>query len=330
MKAIIYEKYGPPEIFQLKEVSKPVPKDDEILVKIHATTVAAEDPRYRSFNFPAWGWLPLRLQIGIFKPRQKILGFYFAGEVVSIGKNVTLFRNGDQVIGNTPGGGTYAQYVCLSEANAISKKPDNLTYEESVAVPNGALTALLFLRSANIQNGQKILINGASGTVGTAAVQLAKYFETEVTGVCSTGNMEFVRSLGADKVIDYTREDFTKSSQTYDIIFDVMGWKGFSRSKHLLKENGIYLTTNPGFKVFGQILWTKMTCGKRVKWVASGLLTKAGDLEYIIRLVEDGQIRPVIDRSYPLEKMAEAHRYVETGHKKGDVVITIAHSEIEV
>jgi NADPH:quinone reductase-like Zn-dependent oxidoreductase len=220
-------------------------------------------------------------------------------------------------------GGTYAEYKSVPEDGVLAAIPANTTYEEAVAVPNGPLTALLFLRKGNIRSGQRVLINGASGTVGTAAVQLAKYFGAEVTGVCSTPNLELVKSLGADEVIDYTREDFTKNGQTYDIIFDVMGWRGFSPCRNSLRPGGIYLPTNPGLKVFGQILWTSRIGSKKVRWTPSGLKVKAEDLVFIKELVEAGRIRPVIDRRYPLEQMAEAHRYVETGHKKGDVVITV-------
>jgi NADPH:quinone reductase-like Zn-dependent oxidoreductase len=316
MKAIVYEKYGPPEVLQLKEVEKPIPKDNEVLIRIYATTVAAEDPRWRSFTFPAWGWLAMRLQLGIRKPRQKILGFELAGEVEAVGKDVKRFKEGDQVFGHTLSGGTYAEYKCMPEDGVMAIKPANTTYEEAVAVPNGVLTALLFLRKGNIQSGQKVLVNGASGSVGTAAVQLAKYFGAEVIGVCSTTNLELVKSLGADKVIDYTQEDFTKSDDTYDIIFDVVGWRSFSRCKSLLEQRGIYLTTNPGMKVFMQILWTSMIGSKKIRWVASGLKAKAEDLIFIKELVEAGTIKPVIDRRYPLKQIPEAHRYVETGHKK--------------
>jgi NADPH:quinone reductase-like Zn-dependent oxidoreductase len=326
MKAIVYEKYGPPEVLQLKEIKKPIPKDNEVLIKIHATTVAAEDPRWRSFTFPAWGWLPMRIQVGIRKPRNKILGFELAGEIESVGKDVKLFKEGEQVFGHTLSGGTYAEYKCMPEDGVLAIKPDNTTYEEAVAIPNGTLTALLFFRKGNIQSGQKVLINGASGSVGTAAVQLAKHFGAVVTGVCSTVNLELVKSLGADKVIDYTLEDFAQSGESYDIIFDVKGWRSFARWKSSLNQGGIYLTTNPGLKVFLQILWTSMINSKKVKWVASGLVAKAEDLIFIKELVEAGKIKPVIDRRYPLEQMAEAHRYVETGHKKGDVVITVEHT----
>lgn len=328
MKAIVYEKYGPPEVLQLKEIQKPIPKDKEVLIKIYATTVAAEDPRWRSFTFPAWAWLPIRIQAGIRKPRNKILGFELAGEIESAGKDVKLFKEGDRVFGHTLNGGTYAQYKCLPEDGVLATIPHNMTFEEAVAIPNGALTALLFLRKGSIQSGQKVLINGASGSVGTAAVQIAKSFGADVTGVCSTANLKLVKSLGAEQVIDYTKEDFTKSNQNYDIVFDVKGWRSFSRCKSSLKHGGIYLTTNPGLKVFLQILWTSMKGSKKIKWVASGLIAKAEDLGFIKELVETGKTKPVIDRRYPLEQMAEAHRYVETGHKKGDVVITVTHNDI--
>ena len=325
MKAIVYTKYGPPDVLQLKEVAKPIPKDNEVLIKIFATVVA-EDPRNRSFTFPPLFWLIVRIQSGLIRPKNPILGFYLAGEIESVGKDVKLFKEGDQVFGHTLSRGTYAQYKCMPEEGVLAIKPANMTYEEAVAVPNGALTALIFLRRGNILSGQKVLINGASGAVGTAAVQLAKYFGAEVTGVCSTTNLELVKSLGADKVIDYTKEDFTKSGETYDIIFDTAGWRSFSRCKSSLKQRGIYLLTNPGLSNLSQMLWTSMIGSKKVRWVASGLIAKAEDLIFIKELIEAGKIKSVIDRCYPLEQIAEAHRYVETGHKKGNVVITVAHS----
>ncbi len=269
----------------------------------------------------------MKIVSGFRGPKKKILGFYLAGEIESVGKDVKLFGKGDQVFGHTLSQGTYAEYKCMSEEGVLAIKPANMTYEEAVAVPNGALTALIFLRDkGNIQNGQRVLINGASGAVGTAAVQLAKYFGAEVTGVCSTTNLELVKSLGADKVIDYTKEDFTKSGQTYDIIFETVGWRSFSRCKSSLKQGGIYLLTNPGLSKFIQILWTSMTSSKKVKWVASALKAKAEDLIFLKELIEAGKIKSVIDRCYPLEQIPEAHRYVEKGHKKGNVVITVEHN----
>lgn len=319
MKAIVYTKFGSPDVLKLKEVTKPTPKDNEILIKIVATTVAVEDPGIRAR--PGLN--------GFLKPKKSILGFYLAGEVEAVGKDVKRFKKGDQVYGNTGLGllGTYAEYICMPEDGALAIKPANITYEEAAALPNGALTALPFLRDkGNIKSGQKVLINGASGAVGTIAVQLAKYFGADVTGVCSTTNLEMVKSLGADKVIDYTKEDFTKNGETYDIIFDTVGNNPFSRCKGSLTENGIYLTTVPSPAAFLQMLWTSRTGGKKVAIAATGLRPsneKTKELIFLNGLIEAGKIKAVIDRSYPLEQIAEAHKYVEAGHKKGNVVITI-------
>ena len=315
MKAIVYTKFGPPDVLQLKEVEKPTPKDNEVLIRIYATTVAAEDPGMR--GSPGLN--------GLRKPRKKILGFYLAGEIESVGKDVELFRIGDRVFGYTGMSlGAYAEYICRPEAGVLAMKPANMTYEEAVAVPNGALTALFFLRDkGNIQSGQKALIYGASGAVGTAAVQLAKYFGAEVTGVCSTTNLELVKSLGADKVIDYTKEDFTKDGQTYDIIFDTVGKTSFSRCKGSLTQEGVYLSAVP---IIIPMLWTSRFGSKKAIFVATGLRApseKAKDLIFLKELIEAGKIKAVIDKRYPLEQTAEAHRYVDKGHKKGNVVITI-------
>jgi len=323
MKAIVYEKYGPPEVLQLKEVEKPVPKDNEVLIRIYATSVTRADCTFRKGDR-----FDSRVVVtGLIRLRHPILGSVLAGEIESVGKDVKLFKEGDQVFGLTGMGfGAYAEYTCLSEEKMLAIKPANMTYEEAAAACDDPITALLFLRKGNIQSGQKVLINGASGAVGTAAVQLAKYFGAEVTGVCSTTNLELVTSLGADKVIDYTKEDFTKSGQAYEIIFDAVGKSSFSRCKSSLKQRGIYLTTNPGPSVFIQMLWTSMIGSKKVIWWPTGLMAKVGDLIFLKELIEAGKIKSVIDRRYPLEQIAEAHRYAETGHKKGSVVIAVEHN----
>jgi NADPH:quinone reductase-like Zn-dependent oxidoreductase len=319
MKAIIYTEFGPPEVLQLKEVEKPAPKKDEVLIKIHATTVVKEDPGNRSspgFN-------------GFRKPRNPILGQELAGEIEAVGEEVKRFKVGDPVFG-IDYFGAYAEYKCMSEEKALALKPANMTYEEAAAVPNGALTALPFLRDlGNIQSGQSVLINGASGSVGTYAVQLAKYYGAEVTGVCSTTNLELVKSIGADKVIDYTVEDFTQSGQTYDIIFDAVGMSSFSLCNTSLKQVGIYLTTVPGVEVLVKKFWPLGRGGKKADFAATGIRSadkKVKDLLVIKEIIEVGKMKAVIDRRYPLEQMAEAHRYVEEGHKKGNVVITVVHN----
>jgi NADPH:quinone reductase-like Zn-dependent oxidoreductase len=323
MKAIVYTKYGPPDVLQLEEVEKPTPKDNEVLIKVHATTVAAEDYAFRKGDsFVA------RSFTGFIKPKNPILGMYPAGEIESVGKDVKHFRKGDQVYGFTGmSSGAYADYVCMPEGGVLATKPANMTYEEAIAVPNGALTALFFLRAkGNIHSGQKVLIYGASGAVGTAAIQLAKYFGAEVTGVCSTGNLELVRSLGADKVIDYTKEDFTESSQTYDIIFDTVGKTSFAGCKSSLKQKGRYLLTVFGPAQIFQMLWTSMIGSKKVIGAASSFSWSAEDLYFLNELIEAGELKSVIDRRYPLEQIVEAHRYAEKGHKKGNVVITVEHN----
>lgn len=325
MKAIVYEKYGLPEVLELREVAKPAPREDEILIKIHATTVTVADVRSRSFTVPRSVWLPARIALGFTKPKKTILGVELAGEVESVGKEVTRFKKGDPVFAATLiSFGAYAEYKRLPEDAAISIKPSNLTYEEAAALPIGARTALHYIRKANTLAsvpGQKVLVYGASGSVGSYAVQLAKYFGAEVSGVCSTRNVELVKSLGADKVIDYTKEDFSKNGETYDVIFVAVDKSSFSACMQALKKDGIYLNVTTPLPSI-RIVWAKMTGSKKIM-LGENPPESAEDLDFIKRLVEAGKLRPVIDRSYPLEQIAEAHRYVDQGHKKGNVVITV-------
>ena len=326
MKAIVCTKYGPPEVLQLKEVAKPIPKDNEVLIKIFTSTVSSADINLRGAEYPTFLWLPLRIISGFRGPRKKILGVEFAGEIEAVGKDVKRFKEGDQVFGLSVAIGTHAEYICLPEDGVLAIKPTNTTHEEASAVPFGGLAALPFLRDkGNIQSGQKVLINGASGSVGTAAVQLAKYFGAEVTGVCSTANLELVKSLGADKVIDYTKEDFTKTGQTYDIIVDTVNKSSFSRCKGSLNQRGTYLVTNLTLAIILQMLWTSIMGSKKVILGIGSEKTK--DLIFLKEIIEAGKIKAVIDRRYPLEQTAEAHRYVETGHKKGNVVIIVEHND---
>lgn len=327
MKAVVYTNYGPPDVLQIKEVAKPTPKDDEVLIRVHATTVTTGDVNMRGFVFvpPGFGPLP-RLMFGLRKPKRNILGVELAGEIEAAGKDVKLFKEGDQVFGiDGTTLGAYAEYACRPEKGALAIKPANTTYAEAAAVPFGAGTALYFLRDmGTIQRGQKVLINGASGGVGTFAVQLAKYFGAEVTGVCSTTNLELVKSLGADRAIDYTQEDFTQSGETYDIIFDTVGKTSFAGCRNALKQNGLYLAGAHGPQVFVQMAWSSMRGGKKV--LAGVAPERKEDLIFLKELLEAGKIKPVIDRCYPLEQTAEAHRYVDKGHKKGSVVITVVQN----
>ena len=326
MKAVVYEKYGPPEVLQLKEVEKPTPKNNEVLVKIYATTVTSGDWRVRSLNVPVGFGLIMRLVFGVFRPKQPILGTELAGVVASVGKEVRQFKVGDQVFAFSDASmGCHAEYKCMPEHGAMALKPANLTYEEAAALSFGGTTALDFFRRGELQRGEKVLVNGASGGVGTAAVQLAKHFGADVTGVCSTANMDLVRSLGASHVIDYTQEDFTQSGEAYDVIIDTVGTAPFSRSKVSLKEGGRLLMVLAGLPDMLQIPWVSMTSSKKI--IGGPATGRAEDLRLLAGLAEAGKFKPVIDRRYPFEKIAEAHSYVDTGRKKGNVTITLKHDD---
>jgi len=327
MKAIIYTKYGPPDVLELKEVDKPIPKDNEVLIRINATTVTATESTFRKGEafFP-------RLFTGLLSPKIKTLGEELAGEIEAVGKDVKLFKNGDLVFGTAgPDFGANAEYLCVLEGGVLTKKPTNMSYEESASSVDGFLTALPFLRDkGNIQSGQKVLVYGASGSVGTAAIQIAKHFGAEVTGVCSTTNLELVKNLGANTVIDYTKEDFTKTSQTYDIIFDTVGKTSFSRCKSSLNKKGIFLESGIGIGILPRVLWTSLFDGKKAKIAATGLRPpqeRTKDLIILKELMEAEKIKPVIDRCFPSQQIAEAHRYVDKGHKKGNVVITMQQND---
>jgi len=324
MQAVICTNYGPPEVLQLQEVPKPMPQANEILVKIHATTVSTADVIDRGFSIPPYLKPTAKLTLGITRPRKPIPGFELAGEIESIGKKVRRYNEGDKVFASTFefGFGCYAEYVCLTETDTIALMPTNLTYEEAAAVPLGGLTALAFLRDiARIKPEQKVLIYGASGSVGTYAVQLSRYYGVEVTGVCSTANLKMVKSLGADFTVDYTQEDFIEDNKTYDIIFDVVNKLSFTQCKNSLNQQGIYLVTFPSFRFLMQMLRTSMIGNKKAK--SGEASEKPEDLIFLKTLIENGKLQPVIDKSYPLEKIVDAHRYVEQGHKKGNVVISV-------
>lgn len=330
MKAVVTTKYGPPEVLELREVEKPAPKENEVLINIYATTVTAGDCEIRSLDLPLGYQLMLRMGFGFTKPRNKIPGTEVAGEIEAIGANVKQFKVGDQVFGSAGMGfGANAEYICLPEEpgemeGGVAIMPTNMTYEEAATVPFGGRDALHFLRLGDLQPGQKILINGAGGSIGTFAIQLAKLSGTEVTAIDSTAKLDMLRSLGADHVIDYTQEDFTQNGEIYDVIFDVVGKISFSQSKGSITPTGTYLLANPVSQMI-QALWTRSrSSNKVVMQTASGTIA---DLIYLRELIEEGKLRTVIDRTYPLEQIVEAHRYVETGQKMGNLVITVAHKE---
>jgi len=321
MKAVVCTKYGGSEVLQLIEVDKPNPKDNEVLIRIYATTVTSGDYHIRKGD-P----FIVRLIFGFTKPRNNILGGNLAGEIEEVGKDVKLFKKGDKVFGSTGMSfGSYAEYTTLKENAVLTIKPSNMNFKEAATIPFGGLTVLYFLKRANIKSGEKILIYGASGAVGTAAVQLGKYFGAEVTGVCSTSNLRLVKSLGADNVIDYTKVNFTEYDQTYDIVYETVGKTSISDGKKLLKKDGVYIGGSSGLlKGYAQLLWTKISSSKKI--IAGVASEKTENLVFLKKLIEEGKFKAVIDRKYPLEEIAEAHRYVEKGHKKGNVVITVEHN----
>lgn len=332
MKAVVCTRYGPPEVLQLHEVAKPTPRHNEVLIRIHATVVTAGDCKVSLRGQPFFSRVVTgRFATGLRTPRTTIFGFELAGEIEAVGRDVTRYKKGDMIFGGTTLRlGAHAEYICLPEDGPIAIKPTNMAYEEAAAIVEGAMTALPCLRDlAKIQKGQQVLIIGASGSTGTAAVQLARYFGAEVTGVCSTVNLELVKSLGADRVIDYTQEDFTQNGQTYDVIFAIAGNSTFSRCRDSLKPEGVYLTDKPTLAVIPHILKLNR---KRAILAYTGVRSasaKCKDLAFIRELIEAGKLKVVIDRCYPLEQIVEAYRYVEKGHKKGNVVITVAHDDRE-
>lgn len=331
MKAVIYTQYGAPDVLHLADVPTPSPKDNEILIRVRATPVNFGDViarkfssiSPRQFSMPSIFWVFAKIAMGLRKPNKQILGSEFAGDVAAVGKAVTRFKVGDPVFGyRAMNFGANAEYLCIPEDSIVALKPANVSYEEAAAVPYGALTALSLLRKVDIQPGQHVLINGASGAIGAYALQLAKHFGARVTGVCGTPRMEMVEALGADRVIDYTREDFTQSGETYDLIVDIPGKGSFGRAKRVLKPNGRYLYASFKMKQVAQMLWTSLRGGKRVICALSD--EKPSDLTLIKDLVEAGAIKAMIDRSFPLEQTAEAHRYLEGGERRGQIVITVA------
>ena len=329
MKAMVLTKFGPPDVLQLQEVAKPTPKDHEVLIRIYATTVTAGDCELRSLKVPLAFRLPLRIYVGPIRPRPMILGQELAGEIEAVGKDVKRFRKGDQVFGwSGLRLGAYAEYTCLPEDGVLAIKPSTISYEEAAALAVGGLDAVYFLRKGHIQRGHKVLITGAGGSIGTFAVQLAKYFGAEVTAVDSTGKLDMLRSIGADQVIDYTQADFTKSGETYDVIFDVVGKSSFTRSVRSLTHNGRYLLGNSRLsqRVRGRRM-SRRSSKQVIPWKARTASEYTEDFKFLTELIEAGKIQSVIDRCSPLEQTAQAHRYVDTGQKKGNVVITVDQND---
>jgi len=325
MQAVVWTNYGPPGVLQLQEVEKPAPRDDEVLIRVHAATVTAGDCEARAFAFPPLFWLPLRLYMGATRPRIKVLGQELAGEVEATGAAVTRFKPGDKVLAATlMRFGAYAEYACLPETYVV-RKPAAMTYEEAATIPTGGVNALHFLRKADVQPGERVLINGAGGSIGTYAVQIAKALGAEVTCVDSAGKLDMLRSLGADHVIDYTREDFTASGETYDAIIDVVGKSPFSRSVRSLRPNGRYVLGILSLAGVARGLWTSITTDKQVVSEPAGY--RPEDYAFLSELIEAGEVRAVIDRRFPLEQVPQAHAYVEQGHKAGNVVISVSKGE---
>lgn len=324
MKAVVCEKYGGPEVLEIKEVNKQVPQNNQLLIRVHATSANAADCNTRGFTYipNGLGFLG-RLMLGIFKPRINILGSVFAGEVEAVGRDIKLFKVGDRVFGTSAELGAYAEYLCRSEEGAIAIISKDLSFEEAATIPYGALTALYFLKDkAKIKDGQKILVKGASGGVGVFAVQIANYFGAEVTGICSTSNLEIVKLLGAVKVIDYTKEEYSKSGEKYDIIFDVVvGKTSFSRNKNILNPNGYYLAVAGGLADMIQMLWTSIRGGKKVIVGGGSACETKENMEFLSELLEKENIKPIIDSTYTLDQIVDAHRYVEQDNKKGSVAI---------
>jgi NADPH:quinone reductase-like Zn-dependent oxidoreductase len=332
MKAIIFTEYGSPDVLRLVQVAKPTPKENEILVRVRATPVnygdlTARDFAHSQFNMPAPLYLPARLAFGWNKPKTQILGSELAGDVESVGSRVTKFKPGDPVFAYLGMNmGANAEYICLPESGSVALKPANLDYAEAASLPYGAIMAASLLKKANLQPGQKVLVNGASGGIGALAVQLAKHFGAEVTGVCATPRLDYVKSLGADKVIDYTRQDFTQNGETYDVIFDILGRVSFARAKNSLKPDGILLYASFKGRALLDMLWTALFSRKKV--ICALAEEKIESLLLVKELAEAGKVKVVIDKRFPLEQTAEAHRHIESGRKKGNVVISVEHNSL--